>query len=96
MGKSGIFADLPKHCEPAEDRSRMKIDCGKTIVRDWQQGDKDSLLYYANNRNIWQNLTHKFPHPYTETNADDWRPHVVSADSLPPTYDGERRGRNSV
>ncbi len=26
----------------------------------------------ANNRNIWRSLTHRFPHPYTEADADTW------------------------
>ena len=32
----------------------MRLDCGKAILRDWQQGDKNSLLHYANNRNIYR------------------------------------------
>jgi RimJ/RimL family protein N-acetyltransferase len=34
--------------------------------------DKASLLRHANSRQIWRNLTHLFPHPYTEADADDW------------------------
>jgi RimJ/RimL family protein N-acetyltransferase len=34
-------------------------------VRSWQGGDLDSLVKYANNRNIWINLRDRFPYPYT-------------------------------
>jgi ribosomal-protein-alanine N-acetyltransferase len=50
----------------------MRIDRGLCIVRDWSPSDKGSLVRVANNRNIWRNLTHKFPHPYTEADADFW------------------------
>ncbi len=34
----------------------------------------DALIFsmHANNRNIWRNLTNRFPHPYTEENAIDF------------------------
>jgi len=48
----------------------VRIECGKCVVRDWARSDKDALLRFANNRNVWRNLTHMFPHPYTETDAE--------------------------
>ena len=50
----------------------MRLDCGLCVVRDWSPSDKGSLLRVANNRNVWRNLTHRFPHPYTEADADFW------------------------
>jgi [ribosomal protein S5]-alanine N-acetyltransferase len=50
----------------------MRVDCGLCVVRDWDRSDKPALLRVANNRKIWRNLTHKFPHPYTEADADRW------------------------
>lgn len=50
----------------------MNIDCGKCLVRDWSRSDKESLLRCANNRNVWRNLTHRFPHPYTDVHAEAW------------------------
>jgi RimJ/RimL family protein N-acetyltransferase len=50
----------------------VNLDCGQCTVRDWRTTDKPSLLRHANNRNVWRNLTHRFPHPYTEADADDW------------------------
>ena len=50
----------------------MRLDCGPCVVRDWARSDKPSLLRYANNRNIWRNLMHRFPHPYTDARSDAW------------------------
>lgn len=41
-------------------------------MRDWAQDDKSALLEFANNSNIWRNLTDRFPHPYLENDADAW------------------------
>lgn len=50
----------------------MNLDCGSSIVRDWRDGDRDSLLRFANNRRVWRNLKDRFPHPYGEAEADAW------------------------
>ena len=50
----------------------MRLQGSKCIVRDWSSADKADLVRFADNRRIWRNLTHLFPHPYTETDADDW------------------------
>jgi RimJ/RimL family protein N-acetyltransferase len=50
----------------------MQLNCGPCIVREWTPADRESLLRFANNRNVWRNLTHRFPHPYTEEDADSW------------------------
>ena len=41
-------------------------------MRDWARSDQASLVRHANNRNVWRNLTHRFPHPYTEVHAQSW------------------------
>jgi RimJ/RimL family protein N-acetyltransferase len=56
----------------------MRIDCRTCVVRDWSRSDKASLVRHANNRNVWRNLTHLFPHPYTDANADAWFAHLES------------------
>jgi len=48
------------------------LDCGLCVVRPWRVADKPSLLRHANNRNVWRNLAHRFPHPYTDADADAW------------------------
>ena len=50
----------------------MRLDCGPCVVRDWARSDKASLLRHADNRNVWRNLTHRFPHPYTDAHAEAW------------------------
>ena len=50
----------------------MRLDCGLSIVREWREADRDSLLRFANNRKVWRNLKDRFPHPYTGKDADAW------------------------
>ena len=69
----------------------MNLDCGLCVIRDWRLGDKSSLVRSANNRNIRRNLTHKFPHPYTEADADWWLAQVAAA-SVPTHWAIEVHG----
>lgn len=64
LAHAGVTVDRIPFC--------MRLDCGICVVRDWAAGDKPALLAYANNPNIWRNLADKFPHPYTERDADAW------------------------
>ena len=50
----------------------VHLDLGSCVVREWTLDDKASLLHHANNRNVWRNLTHVFPHPYTDADAQWW------------------------
>jgi ribosomal-protein-alanine N-acetyltransferase len=34
-------------------------------IRSWRAADLESLVKYANNRNIWISVRDRFPHPYT-------------------------------
>jgi len=38
-------------------------------LRAWQESDAKSLAHFANNQKIANNLTNKFPHPYSLENA---------------------------
>jgi RimJ/RimL family protein N-acetyltransferase len=49
-----------------------EIRCAQSLLRPWREGDRASLLRYANDRDVWRNLRDLFPHPYTEQAADDW------------------------
>ena len=42
------------------------------VLRPWRMADKPALVRHANNRRVWRNMTHSFPHPYTEDDADLW------------------------
>jgi RimJ/RimL family protein N-acetyltransferase len=48
------------------------IDADGLVLRPWRPRDVDALVRYANNRRIWLNLTDRFPHPYTRTDAEAW------------------------
>lgn len=50
----------------------MEIDCANCKVRSWHLEDVESLVKHANNRKIWLNLRDQFPHPYTQTDAENW------------------------
>lgn len=50
----------------------MEIDLKCSKLRPWQWSDKESLIFNANNRNIWMNLRDRFPHPYTIKDAEEW------------------------
>jgi len=50
----------------------VRLECSKSIVRDWSSADRADLVSHANNRNVWRNLTHAFPYPYTDADADGW------------------------
>jgi len=50
----------------------VRLEGAKSVIREWAPSDKPALVRFANNRKIWRNLAHIFPHPYTEADADWW------------------------
>ena len=55
----------------------MKLPLGNGYyIRSFEDSDIPAIAKYANNRNIWINLTNKFPHPYMEADAQAWIQHV--------------------
>jgi [ribosomal protein S5]-alanine N-acetyltransferase len=42
------------------------------ILRPWNSGDIESLVKYAGNKKISDNLTDAFPHPFTKKDAEDF------------------------
>lgn len=73
----------------------MKLDCGPCQLRSWQLTDAETLVKHTNNRKLWINLRDRFPHPYTQADADWW---VKFASETAPTtnlaieVDGEAVG----
>lgn len=47
----------------------MKIVKDRFVLRPWNIGDSKSLVKYANNINVWNNVRDYFPHPYNENDA---------------------------
>lgn len=41
-------------------------------LRPWREGDEESLIRHASNRNIWNNVRDFFPYPYTPRDANSW------------------------
>jgi RimJ/RimL family protein N-acetyltransferase len=56
----------------------MRLECTQCVVRDWSPTDRDALVRAADNRAIWRNMTHRFPHPYTPGDADWWFAHLAA------------------
>lgn len=50
----------------------MRLECNLCAIREWQPSDEAALIAVTNNRNVWRNLHHRFPHPYTQADARFW------------------------
>jgi hypothetical protein len=48
----------------------MRLQLTTCVVRSWSNDDLGSLVKHADNRKIWLNLRDRFPHPYTDADAD--------------------------
>lgn len=42
----------------------LEKNSGAFVIRPWEEGDETSLVRYANNYEIWRNVSNRFPHPY--------------------------------
>ena len=51
---------------------RIELAGDGFLLRPWRPGDESDLVRYADNRQIWRNLTDRFPHPYTAESARWW------------------------
>lgn len=69
----------------------MRLECDSCVIREWQPGDAAALVSVANNRNVWRNLHHRFPHPYTAQDANDWFS-LLAAQSEPSQWAIEVNG----
>jgi [ribosomal protein S5]-alanine N-acetyltransferase len=50
----------------------MYIELKQAIIREFRPDDVRSIAHNANNREIWMNLRDSFPHPYSESDAQEW------------------------
>ncbi len=52
----------------------LRLACAdaRCVLRPWLASDVASLVHHANNVAVWRNLTHSFPHPYTQADAVAW------------------------
>ncbi len=58
--------------------SLVEIDCRVCKVRSWRLEDAESIVRHANNRKIWLGLRDCFPHPYTDSDAQDYLRQALS------------------
>jgi RimJ/RimL family protein N-acetyltransferase len=62
--------------------------------------DREALIQYANNRRVWLNLRDRFPHPYTESDANAWLAYATIEQSSPWVFaievDGKAAGGISL
>lgn len=50
----------------------LPIEAGGAQLRAWRKDDLAALVVEANNRAIWRNMTHVFPHPYEKKDGEWW------------------------
>ena len=50
----------------------MELEAGVCVLRPWATSDRDALARAADDREVWRNLTDRFPHPYSLRDADEW------------------------
>lgn len=57
----------------------MELTGSTFILRPYAETDAEALVEAANNINVWRNLGHAFPHPYTLDIAHAWIAECASA-----------------
>lgn len=74
----------------------MVLHGERVILRPWRSGDEPALVRHGDDREIWRNLTDRFPHPYTHAEAVTWiaraRDEVPDGGALAIELDGEAVG----
>ena len=55
----------------------MQIACSRCLLRPLVASDAQSLARYANNSEVARNLRDRFPHPYKQSDADEYIAHVA-------------------
>lgn len=50
----------------------MFLALNSCVVRSWLLEDATSVARHANNRRVWLNLRDRFPHPYTQADAEEF------------------------
>jgi ribosomal-protein-alanine N-acetyltransferase len=73
----------------------MRLPFGSGTIRTWRLADTRSLVAHANNRRVWANLRDRFPHPYTQRDAEAWIRHclrTVPATDFAIEVNGEAAG----
>lgn len=64
--------------ETEDKTTSMYLELKQAIIREFRPDDVRSIAHNANNREIWMNQRDSFPHPYSETDAQEWLDLVTS------------------
>lgn len=64
---------------------------GPCLLRPWRESDLDALVAQADDARVARNLTHAFPHPYTEETGRAWITRCISG-AEPHTWVIEHQG----
>jgi RimJ/RimL family protein N-acetyltransferase len=73
----------------------VRIELPGCAIRPWRRGDRASLVKHADDREIWLQVRDRFPHPYTEHDADEFLARCEAADpatSFAIEVEGEAAG----
>jgi RimJ/RimL family protein N-acetyltransferase len=54
---------------------------GEVSLRKLDASDKQIMAILANNRKVWDNITDVMPHPYSESDADDFISMAMTSDT---------------
>jgi RimJ/RimL family protein N-acetyltransferase len=57
------------------------IETDRCILRPYRADDRLAICRHANDRDVWRNMRDRFPHPYTERDAEEW---IALASSTTP------------
>jgi RimJ/RimL family protein N-acetyltransferase len=52
--------------------ARKRVNPADVTLRPWALSDAEALMRLGDDRDIWLNLRHRFPHPFTAPAADLW------------------------
>lgn len=48
------------------------LHAGRCTLREYRHGDAAALARHANDYEIWRNMRDRFPHPYSQIEAESW------------------------
>lgn len=50
----------------------LSIGLGDFVIRPYRQDDRERIVRHANNRRVARTMRDRFPHPYTDEDANRW------------------------
>jgi RimJ/RimL family protein N-acetyltransferase len=77
--------------------TRIDIGLPRCALRAWTHRDRAALVRHADNQRVSRTLLDRFPHPYTDADAERWLDLAAAADGIDAIHlaievDGEAAG----